>query len=329
MKEQVPFITFAYRVDDEIVKSRFADGIVEEQERFIDVPIENLTRAARVALLQILGWANIPSGTVYVLGPHTTSGRNAICWHYVAKLPELEPSAALISTAIMDDLANYRGELQERYQKQVDKCSSVMERSAAILSGEVTITNDTDPWRWDIPEGCPNTADAKEMRDRAAKIVRQILHDRDEAARRNKEEHQRKEAEAKASMKAETDRVKEEKGRWIEANGSDYLKRAWKLGYPCKTKYLYERAVATFPQFTDLAVVTKITQEEKRCCPSPSALDILEQVLPQHPESKVVWAKWYPVDPDTGGTGGSIQEEVVSVPFVEKSTVYIRIPKPA
>lgn len=97
-------------------------------------------------------------------------------------------------------------------------------------------------------------------------------------------EARRRNERRRAEEKAEAERVKIEKGRWVVDHGSDYLKKAYGAGYDCQRLYVTERAAMEHPgfvvDFDDLAAW------KERSCPSEAALDAAEEV---EDSCEVVW----------------------------------------
>ena len=107
-----------------------------------------------------------------------------------------------------------------------------------------------------------------------------------QAANRAKEaaEREAREAEEKA-MKEERER---EKKQWIDIYGSDYLKKATKLGYDCQRQYVTERAAREFPGFT--VDFDNYAYWRSRSCPSEKALELVEDAQERgFATAKVVW----------------------------------------
>ena len=84
---------------------------------------------------------------------------------------------------------------------------------------------------------------------------------------------------------------KASKKAWIEAHGSDHLKRAHAGGYDAQRLYVTERASAEAPEFT--VDFDEKAEWQVRTCPSPRALDAEAEAeaLGIGEEVKVVWLK--------------------------------------
>jgi len=90
-----------------------------------------------------------------------------------------------------------------------------------------------------------------------------------------------------ADKKAEIERIKHEKKTWISQHGSNYLKRAIALEYNCEKEYLTERAAIEIPGFM-LDWEGKM-EWQTRPAPSPKALDLVEEIINDGHNAKVVW----------------------------------------
>jgi hypothetical protein len=95
----------------------------------------------------------------------------------------------------------------------------------------------------------------------------------------------RKETEEKAA--AEKKAAAEEKAAWVQAHGSDFLKRVHALGYDCQRQYVTERAEKELPDFHvdfDIDFSWK-----SRSCPSEEALEMVEELISKGYNAEVVW----------------------------------------
>ncbi len=93
-------------------------------------------------------------------------------------------------------------------------------------------------------------------------------------------ERDRLEAEAKAAAIAE-------KTAWIAEHGSDYLKRATKLGYNCQRQYVTERAELELPDYS--VDFDDNADWNDRACPSMDALEEVEKLIAAGLNAEVVW----------------------------------------
>ena len=90
----------------------------------------------------------------------------------------------------------------------------------------------------------------------------------------------------------ERQRKENAKNTWIDAHGSDYLKRATALGYDCQRRYVAERATFEFPGY----VVDFDDQAgwNARVCPSTEALSEAERQIAAGHNAEIVWLTQYP-----------------------------------
>ncbi len=99
--------------------------------------------------------------------------------------------------------------------------------------------------------------------------------------RYGEEEAQRK-AEKEATDAAKRHAAETERQEWIEANGSEFLRKATDAGYDCQRRYVTERAAIEHPgatvDFGDNAAW------KSRSCPSEAALDLALEI-----DGTVVW----------------------------------------
>ncbi len=96
-----------------------------------------------------------------------------------------------------------------------------------------------------------------------------------------------REAEAKAREAEAKAREEKERADWIAAHGSDFLKRATKLGYNCQRQYVTERAEFDFPTFT--IDFDDCASWKTRSCPSEDALAKVEGLISLGYVAEVVW----------------------------------------
>lgn len=125
---------------------------------------------------------------------------------------------------------------------------------------------------------------------RPALLAAQEEYDRKaaETDSRREEEHRRAAADQAArAFEAERERVRweEEKRRWADVYGSEYLKRALTLGYACNKRYVAERAALELPGFK---VVGGNASWEVCSCPEESFLEELSAVLDRGFHARVV-----------------------------------------
>ena len=103
---------------------------------------------------------------------------------------------------------------------------------------------------------------------------------------RNRTRKQRAKAEEEAAQEA----WDAEKAAWIEAHGSDRLKKAYATGYPHNRAYTQERATAELGE--EWTVDTKNAYEwDRKASPSERALDLEKTLKDKGFKVQVVWVK--------------------------------------
>lgn len=129
----------------------------------------------------------------------------------------------------------------------------------------------------------------------------QAQHEAYEESKRieNKKAEESREAERKAREEAEKaakEAREAERVAWITEHGSDYLRRATKLGYNCQRQYVAERAALELPDFQvdfDSQAAWK-----SRSCPSLEALNEVERLIETGHKAEVVWLTYIKPDDD-------------------------------
>ncbi len=123
-----------------------------------------------------------------------------------------------------------------------------------------------------------------------AELVAALAQYEQKVAERKKATAEREAAQKQAERIRE--QKKAEKAAWIDAHGSDYLKRATALGYDCQRWYASERAAFEFPgyvgDFDDQA------GWNARVCPSMEALSEAERQIAAGHNAEIVWLTQYP-----------------------------------
>ena len=109
---------------------------------------------------------------------------------------------------------------------------------------------------------------------------------------RRAEEKASEKAREEGHRKKEREQREAEKSTWIAAHGSDHLRRAAALGYDCQRKYVTERAITEFPDFS--ADFDNRANWESRSCPSEAALTLAESLIESGHMAEVVWLT-YPI----------------------------------
>lgn len=90
-----------------------------------------------------------------------------------------------------------------------------------------------------------------------------------------------KERERKSEM------YKKEKAAWINKNGSEKLKKAYKLGYDCQRSYVLERSGIEFPEY--IVDFNNTAHFKERVNPSLEALEEVEELLDKGYDAEIVW----------------------------------------
>lgn len=83
-------------------------------------------------------------------------------------------------------------------------------------------------------------------------------------------------------LKNEKDRIEQDKIRWIQDHGSEYLKRCLASGYDCQRQYVIERAALEYPGYT--VDYNDTAGWKSRSGPSVAALNEADRV-----KGRVVW----------------------------------------
>lgn len=82
---------------------------------------------------------------------------------------------------------------------------------------------------------------------------------------------------------------REEKAVWIEAHGSNYLRRATALGYECRHWYIDERVAFELPGFQ--ADFDNRARWEIRICPSTEAAAEVKALQGNEHDAVVAWLR--------------------------------------
>jgi hypothetical protein len=99
-------------------------------------------------------------------------------------------------------------------------------------------------------------------------------------------------AEAKEKAKAEEEakaRAAEEKTAWIEAHGSERLKKVHKAGYPCQADYAVERATRELGEDWVVDTHNKMSWRSPKVYPSLESLDIEAELKEKGYEVEIIW----------------------------------------
>jgi len=102
--------------------------------------------------------------------------------------------------------------------------------------------------------------------------------------------HKTRKQRAKAEEEAAQEAWEADKATWIEAHGSDRLKKAHSTGYPHNRAYIQERATVELGE--GWTVDTKDAYEwDRKVCPSERALGLEKTLKDKGFKAQVVWVK--------------------------------------
>ena len=102
--------------------------------------------------------------------------------------------------------------------------------------------------------------------------------------------HKTRKQRAKAAEEAAQEAWDTDKATWIEAHGSDRLKKAYFADHPHNRAYVQERATAALGR--GWTVDTKDTYEwDRRACPSERALGLEKTLKDRGFKAQIVWVK--------------------------------------
>ena len=123
---------------------------------------------------------------------------------------------------------------------------------------------------------------------------------------REKAEQEKAEQEAKKEVRHQN------RLTWVDAHGSDRLKRGLAAGHDCARLYYTERAAVEYPGF--VVDFGDKAAWKARACPSVAALDVLDETNDAHPEAEVeiVWMTTPPGADDDDDTEHEGVEAVVA-----------------
>jgi hypothetical protein len=130
-------------------------------------------------------------------------------------------------------------------------------------------------------------AETDERNKAEIKRLNEIFNVKEAQRKQQEEERRRREEEERRRKEEERRRLEQEKAEWVEAHGSDYLKRALRLGYDCQRQYVTERAAKEFPDYT--VDFDNDARWRSRSCPSPEALEEVERLIASGYDAQVVW----------------------------------------
>jgi hypothetical protein len=165
---------------------------------------------------------------------------------------KLDKGRACAEAARATHIATHEPKLRDR-MAQMQK---IWDEGGAYFSGTLGL--------YDGDKLCPSFAEAKALQDKL--VARE--HERETAKRAAEAVEEAADSAARAATKA---LLNIDKREWIEAHGSDFLKKAVGADYNCQRAYVSERAALEFPgyvvDFQDNA------NWDSRACPSEKALD--------------------------------------------------------
>lgn len=266
-------------------------GKLADQRAEVEIDLANLDPAVRKRLVTLLGLpehvnVNMKYVDGYVLYNRSEPGieynLNKEPHLYVRKsgaselmvLDEDLPAALTAALDRCEQEGRILAPLRERYAaehaawQQATREQDLAERDAAYAKAEAM---DDDSFVHDVyrlPEG---KTDEQKARYAALQQRTKDIREARETAR-----------------KAEIARKEAERREWIEAHGSDFLRKAVGAGYDCQRRYVTERVAIEHPG----AVVDfeEHADWRDRSCPSEAALDKALAV-----EGEVVWLTDYPL----------------------------------
>lgn len=125
-------------------------------------------------------------------------------------------------------------------------------------------------------------------------LAEQAKREHAEEERIRKEDHAKREAERAerearelAAEKAAKEAALKDRTEWIAEYGSDYLRRATRLGYNCQRQYVTERAAHEYPEY--IVDFDRESVCKTRSCPSMEALVEVEALIEAGVSAEVVW----------------------------------------
>ena len=172
------------------------------------------------------------------------------------------PSEESISTA----LVNLLDKKKEKIKEQIDEAIAYIQKLEAMDDKAIAAHDVCFSEEGTLKKVHPDWAERLEAQ-------RQRSRDTSVAIREAKE----------AAEKAAKEAAEQEKLNWINAHGSEHLKKAIAAGYNCKRMYITERATLEYPDFQ--VDIDNAADWKSRSCPSPTALEFSLQVS----GSEVVW----------------------------------------
>lgn len=133
-----------------------------------------------------------------------------------------------------------------------------------------------------------------------------------EAELKREQEQKLKDEELK-QRKAELEQDKKE---WIKKFGSDYLQRAFKLGYDSQRQYVLERVNQELPGFA--IDFDYLANWQSRTFPSLKALETVENLIDKGYDAKVVWLTHPTYEIDESEEDWEKQEAIAITGYLDK-----------
>ena len=110
--------------------------------------------------------------------------------------------------------------------------------------------------------------------------------------------------------------LEQNKKEWIEKFGSDYLQRAFKLGYDSQRQYVLERVNQELPGFT--VDFDDLANWQNRTFPSLKALEIVENLIDKGYDAKIVWLTHPTYEIDESEEDWEKQEAIAITGYLDK-----------
>lgn len=262
-----------YTLAKKVREQAFVDrGERLEERQVVEVADSALSRSTRQKLVEIFG-----------LGGHVLLRTTGIC------RPDFE--SEVVFTA--EDPAPAAERLLGEYFSYLDTKAEGERRKQAEdlrdLAEVVAARDDMDDdafcrscgskdvlyWLGNLPGDLEGYAEVKEASLRQKQRCEEI-------GRRRDQEALEKKAREEEAARAAREKARSEMLSWIEAHGSDHLRRASKGGYGCTRMYVRERAALEYPGFE--VDFDDIAGWKERVGPSLEALEVAEKW-----DAKVVW----------------------------------------
>lgn len=281
----------SFTLSEEFRKRQFvADGVLPEAKQTLELDMSTATPKQRQAIAAYCGARlEVEIGV----------------WKNYTALSEPTPYLDKVALDVIPDLdmvvANVRRMTAEKQAAQEyydadrrTKCEADLAKKIQTLriylaERKIGGNYDTTLWRYDLAE------DGKRLRiDRSEYDALRVEYNAMVAVRKAEieAEHQANEERKRIEAEqAETARL-----AWIQASGSEHLKRAIDAGHDCNRMYLNERAALEYPGY--VLDYEDAAAWKSRSCPSVVALDERDAILAAHPDAtvEIVWLTAEPRD---------------------------------